>query len=145
MYAIFILIFSHEKQLFSILAYGPRREKTCLREFDVKQSNDVLKFLKIFQVSRTRDVCRSHQNNTYLSLGDRLYIPCSISRNRSLKHRMDEFILLAIVLIYMYVSENRAVKFSAATNAGGCLQPVIIEMMHIKFENVCKVPNNIIQ
>ena len=49
---------------------------------------------------------------------------------------MDEFILLAFILIL--------VKFSAATNAGGCLQPVIIEMMHLKLENVCKVPSNII-
>ena len=47
------------------VTYGPRREKTCLREFDVKLSYDVLKFLKIFQVLRTRDVCRSSQKNTY--------------------------------------------------------------------------------
>ena len=61
--------------------YGPCREKTCLWEFDVKLSNHVLKYLNMFQVLHTRDVCRSRQNNTHLSLGDRLYVPCNISRN----------------------------------------------------------------
>ena len=72
-----------------------------------------------------------------------VYTYHAVFQETSLKHRMDEFILLAIFLIY--VSESRAVKFSAATNAGGCLQHVIIEIMHLKFENVCKMPNNIMQ
>ena len=66
-----------------------------------------------------------------------------VSLETSLKHRMDEFIVLACILIFVFVCER--LKFTAATNAGGCLQPVIIEMMHLKMENVCIVPNNIIK
>ena len=61
-----------------------------------------------------------------------VYIYHVVFQEASLKHSMDKIILLAFILIFR-AAQSRAVKFSAD---GGYLQPVIIEMMHLKLENV---------